>query len=85
MPRSITARRALAARRRRDELETTSTKPAATRSRPAAVSWPSRITVAELDELAELHGVELDPDATKAEKQKVLEAAGVGPNGGADE
>ena len=86
MPRSRTAARALAARRLRGEGEQASAKkPAATRkaSRPAsAVTWPSKITVAELDELGTKHGVTFADDATKADKQAALEAAGVGPEGG---
>jgi hypothetical protein len=80
MPRSHTARRALlVARRRRAELEATSTKPAASRKR-ARPAWPSRITVSELDELGDKFGVEFAEGSSKAEKQAALEAAGVGPD-----
>jgi hypothetical protein len=72
-PRSIGhRRRALAARRRQE-----STGAGGSRS-----AWPSRITVAELDELAVSHGVVFGDDVkTKADKQAALEAAGVTAEG----
>lgn len=80
MPRSRTAHRALLARRRREALSAAKTKPPATRRQSrAAASWPSKITVAELDELAAKHGVTFEEGATKADKQAALERAGIGP------
>lgn len=76
MPRSHTARRAWLAAQRRAGGELR--RPAASRARSA---WPSKITVAELDELAARHGVTFAEGATKADKQTALEAAGVGPEG----
>lgn len=80
MTRSQTARRALALRRRQSAAPTT--PPATRKPRAAAVEWPPKITHAQLDELAERHGVEYASSSlTKEEKQAALTAAGITPEG----
>ena len=76
MAQSQTARRALAAGRRRGDLP----GGAGTASPPGA-TWPSRITVSELDALAAAHGVTFPDGASKSDKQAALTAAGVTPEG----
>lgn len=73
---SRTARRALAARRRRGEVVTS----AAARPRSASTAWPSKITHEDLDALAARNRVTFpEGTTTKADKQAALDAAGVKP------
>jgi hypothetical protein len=73
-PQSRVTRRALAAARRRGD----SVGGAGRRS---GAAWPSRITHAELDELAAKAGVTFAEGASKPDKQAALTAAGVTPEG----
>jgi hypothetical protein len=79
MAQSHAARRALAATRRRGGPGGPS-KPAATTSSPSRpASWPTKITHAELDELAGKHRITFEDGLSKSDKQTVLDAAGIGP------
>jgi len=75
MPQSHAARRALAAARKRGDVQA---RPGVATPRPAG-AWPARITHAELDELGAANRITFEEGLTKAEKQTALQAAGVAP------